>query len=195
MSKTSIIRLSRSALENNYAFLRKQMGKVKISSVVKGNAYGHSIRHFIPMAEDCGIEHFSVFSADEAREVKQYSRRNTDVMIMGYMDDPDIEWAVERDVSFFVFDIGRVRKAILAAKKAGKAARIHIELETGFNRTGFEEHALEALSDMINSHRKELHVEGLCTHYAGAESVANHVRGMHQIEQFQCSITGAGCGS
>ncbi len=184
MSKTSIIKLSQSALKTNYAFLRSHLGDVKISSVVKGNAYGHSIRNFVPMAESCGIDHFSVFSADEARQVKKYSSGKSDVMIMGYMEDADIEWAVEEGVSFFVFDLGRVRKAILAAVKYGKAAKIHIELETGFNRTGFEEHTLEALADIISSHKKEVHVEGMCTHYAGAESVANHVRVTKQIEQF-----------
>ena len=184
MSRTSVIRLSKAALENNYAFLRKHLGGVKISSVVKGNAYGHSIRTFVPMAEECGMDHFSVFSADEAREVRAVSTQESDVMIMGHMEDQDIDWAVENDVSFFVFDMGRVRKAVLASERIGKKARIHIELETGFNRTGFEEHVLEVLSDVINNHRNELFVEGMCTHYAGAESVANHVRVTRQIEQF-----------
>ena len=75
MSKTSVIKLSQQALQNNIDFLKTHMAGVKISSVVKGNAYGHSIRHFVPMAEECGIDHFSVFSGDEAREVKSVSRK------------------------------------------------------------------------------------------------------------------------
>ncbi len=185
MSKTSVIKLSQKALQNNINFLKSHLGDVKISSVVKGNAYGHSIRNFVPMAEECGIEHFSVFSGDEAREVKAVSGRNTDVMIMGFMADEDIIWAVENEVSFFVFEMGRVRKAIIAAQNSGKPARIHIELETGFNRTGFEEYMLESLADILNTHKDEVVIEGLCTHYAGAESVANHVRVTRQIEQFQ----------
>ncbi len=184
MSKTSVIKLSQKALQNNINFLKSHLGDVKISSVVKGNAYGHSIRNFVPMAEECGIEHFSVFSGDEAREVKAVSGRNTDVMIMGFMADEDIIWAVENEVSFFVFEMGRVRKAIIAAQNSGKPARIHIELETGFNRTGFEEYMLESLADILNTHKDEVVIEGLCTHYAGAESVANHVRVTRQIEQF-----------
>ena len=39
---TSHIEISRSALENNINFLRDFLGDgVRISSVVKGNAYGH----------------------------------------------------------------------------------------------------------------------------------------------------------
>ncbi|MCA6078732.1 alanine racemase [Fulvivirga sedimenti] len=184
MSKTSVIKLSQQALQNNIDFLKTHMGDVKISSVVKGNAYGHSIRHFVPMAEECGIEHFSVFSGDEAREVKSVSGRNTDVMIMGFMTDEDIEWAVQQEVSFFVFEMGRVRKAIIAAQNSGKLAKIHIELETGFNRTGFEEHMLEALADILVTHKSHVTIEGVCTHFAGAESVANHVRVTRQLAQF-----------
>ena len=67
MFETSRIELSRAALEGNLRFLKKQIGsKVVFSSVIKGNAYGHGIPLFIPMAEACGVRHFSVFSADEA---------------------------------------------------------------------------------------------------------------------------------
>ena len=69
MFDTSIIEISKSALQNNLNFLRKILGKrVIISSVIKGNAYGHNIEAFVPIAEDCGQKHFSVYSADEAQD-------------------------------------------------------------------------------------------------------------------------------
>ena len=38
-------------------------------------------------------------------------------MIMGFMTDEDIEWAVQEEVSFFVFEMGRVRKAFSPHRK------------------------------------------------------------------------------
>ena len=75
MLSTSVIELKRSALENNIEFIRGHISeRSKISSVVKGNAYGHGIKEFVCLAEGQGINHFSVFSADEAEEVFKCKR-------------------------------------------------------------------------------------------------------------------------
>ena len=58
----SWIELSESALRTNVRFLRRMMGPdVTVCSVVKGNAYGHGIEAFVPMAERCGIRQFAAF--------------------------------------------------------------------------------------------------------------------------------------
>ncbi len=83
--ESSSIELDGTALEHNFSYLRSIANKpVKISSVIKGNAYGHGISTFLPMAEECGINHFSVFGASEAHTALQ-ARVNpdTDIMIMG----------------------------------------------------------------------------------------------------------------
>ncbi|PKO95266.1 MAG: alanine racemase, partial [Bacteroidetes bacterium HGW-Bacteroidetes-9] len=50
MNGSTIITLNPNAVKNNIAFLRKQYGKkVKISSVLKANAYGHGIEQMVPM--------------------------------------------------------------------------------------------------------------------------------------------------
>jgi alanine racemase len=72
---------------------------------VKGNAYGHGLEEFVPMAESCGIHHFSVHSADEARKVLEVKHgEDTEIMIMGYIDNEDLEWAISKNISFrFLF--------------------------------------------------------------------------------------------
>lgn len=185
MKRTSTIELSESALRNNLEFLREELGDVRFSSVIKGNAYGHGVKEFVIMAERNGVDHFSVFSADEAREAVEASNGSSQFMIMGYVTGEDLEWAVSRGVSFFVFDMFRMQDALNMALKTGERARIHLELETGFNRTGFAEQELEELAGFLKKHKEHFKVEGVCTHYAGAESVANHVRVRKQKEVFE----------
>lgn len=186
MSSTSQIEISQSAFESNWSFLQSLFSKgTRISSVVKGNAYGHGIKEFVPMAERVGVDHFSVYSADEAREVIGVkAKEETEVMIMGFIANDDIEWAVLNNVSFFTFEFDRVRKAVEVAIKTGKRAKIHLELETGMNRTGFDEEELERLVPLLRKHKNELEIEGVCTHYAGAESIANHMRVQDQKARF-----------
>ncbi len=57
----SEIELSLDAMQHNLSFIKKFVKKnVKISSVIKGNAYGHGIEVYVPAAEECGIDHFAV---------------------------------------------------------------------------------------------------------------------------------------
>jgi alanine racemase len=186
VSHTSVLELSQEALDTNISFLRKLFGKrVRISSVVKGNAYGHGIEIFVPMAEKTGLDHFSVFSADEAYRVKQSITKDSEIMIMGMIDNSDLEWVVSEKIQFWVFDLSRLENALISAKRLNQPARIHIELETGFNRTGFPENDFEKVVQLLNKYKGFYSIEGMCTHYAGAESIANYYRIQKQIKKFQ----------
>lgn len=181
----STIYLHKGALLNNIEFIRRTIGdEVQLSSVVKGNAYGHGIEAFVPMAESCGIRHFSVFSAHEALRVFNVKSPETHIMIMGYLSEEEIEWAVQNDVSFFVFDTFRLEKAAEKASEIGSTARIHIEVETGMNRTGFDESQFPIVAEIMQRNLEFLRFEGICTHYAGAESIANYFRVTQQIRRF-----------
>lgn len=185
MKSPSVIELSKSALEKNLRFLRKQIGKETIfSSVIKGNAYGHGIEVFVPLAEACGVRHFSVFDASEALRTLNSRTCKSDIMIMGAIDNDELEWAIENDISFYIFNHYRLIKALDISKSIGKPARVHLELETGLNRMGLDEKDLEEVVKIITDNKENFKIEGVSTHFAGAESVNNYLRIQNQIEKF-----------
>ena len=185
MHTNSIIELNKIAYQQNIDFLKKTFGKkVTLSSVVKGNAYGHGITEFVNMAYDCGVSNFSVFDVEEAKLVKAQLKDQATIMVMGLVNEEDMEWVIENGVEFFVFDKNRLTKAIKTAKKAHKKALVHIELETGMHRTGFEKKELNSVITILKKESQHLIFKGLCTHYAGAESIANYYRVDKQIKRF-----------
>src|SRR5690606_11998092 len=174
------------AYRNNINFLRGQIGGTAVfSSVVKGNAYGHGIENIVSLAERVGIRHFSTFSADEAYRVFKSSKKNSQIMIMGMLENSSLSWIIQNNISFYVFELDRLREAVKEAKNLNIKAKIHIEVETGFHRTGFEWHEKEILLETIQKNTEHLELCGLCTHYAGAESINNYVRIQDQIKFFQ----------
>jgi alanine racemase len=182
---TSRIELSESALRKNIKFLRQVIGPNAVfSSVIKGNAYGHNIPTFVPLAEKCGIRNFAVSSAYEAFIAKDSFTRDSHVMIMGDICRAAIEWAIENDVSFYIFTIDWLKEALNVAQKIGRPARIHLEVETGMHRTGLEPRNLDKAIEIINANADLLKIDGVCTHYAGAESISNYVRVQEQIHKF-----------
>lgn len=185
MISTSKIEISRSALKHNIQFLRGHFGQdVLFSAVVKGNAYGHGIEQVVPIAEENGIKHFSVFSGDEALRVHKIIKPGTKLMVMGWITEENISWAIRNDVEFSLFNLQVAYTVAELARKIRKPARIHIELETGMYRTGFEPEKLRKLVALIKENPECFIVEGLCTHFAGAESIANHVRVKKQISEY-----------
>jgi alanine racemase len=185
MRYPSFIEISTSALQHNLNFLRNYLNpNVRISSVVKANAYGHGIGVFVPVAEDCGIDHFSVFSLDEAYLVKKALKNHADIMVMGWTGLSDVVWAVEAGIEVFVFELDTLHAMIAAAKKTGKKALIHLEVETGMNRTGLTTADMKKAVKLIRENPDWVTTKGLCTHYAGAESISNYFRITNQIKNF-----------
>jgi alanine racemase len=186
---SSWIELSGSALRSNLRFLRRLVGRrTEIASVVKGNAYGHGIEAFVPLAERCGVRRFATFSASEALRVAACRQRHSEIMIMGDLPDEAVPWAVEEGVSFYIFDLPRLDRAIRAARRIGRPARVHLELETGLNRTGLAGRTLERVVERVLGAGDAVLVEGVCTHYAGAESIGNQVRIERQIADFKVKV-------
>ena len=185
MFESSRLELSKSALQQNLRFIQRSLPSTcSLSSVVKGNAYGHGIDLFIPLAEECGVRHFSTFSADEAYEVKRVAKPDSSLMIMGDVEGDALEWAIMNDISFFVFEMDRLRSALDIAQKFDMQARVHLEVETGMNRNGLIEEEFNQVLQLVRENDQAVQVEGICSHLAGAESISNHYRIEQQLERF-----------
>ncbi len=183
---TSRIDLSHAALARNLSFIRRWIGPgVRLSSVVKGNAYGHGIEQFVPLAEQLGVRHFAVFDGWEAWRVhSSLEHDDSRVMVMGMIDGEDLEWAVAHGVELYVFDVHRLQEVVAAARRLERPARIHLEIETGLHRTGLGDGQLDDAVAIIRSAGAVLEIAGVCTHLAGAESIGNYLRIQHQIVRF-----------
>ena len=187
MIPSSYIELSKAALKQNIKYLKQRIGNARFVSVIKGNAYGHGIKQFLPLAEKCGIDFFAVTDAQEALLASEVKDKKSHIVIMNMIDNEVLGWAIDNGISFFVFNFDRLENTIKIAKKSKIKARIHLELETGFNRSGFSEDEIDKVSGLINRNRDHLILDGICTHYAGAESIANYHRIMQQKERFHKS--------
>lgn len=184
MKHTSYIELSESALIHNLKFIRQTLGKSFFSAVVKGNAYGHGIQPFSKMLYQHDVRHYSVFSVDEARQIKNVLPNDITLLILGFIDEGSLAWVIENGIEFYVFDFDRLKQSLLIAEERNLTAKIHLELETGMNRTGIPDEEIEVVLTMLTQHPKYVELVGVCSHLAGAESIANYKRIIDQIKKF-----------
>ncbi len=189
MFETSAIELSAAALRNNLQFIRKQMKKgVRLCSVVKGNAYGHGLTEYVQLAMDAGVDYFAVHAVEEAHKLLETLPSAPDLFVMGEIENEAIEWAILNGIEFAVFDFTRLNRTLNYAQKHAIKAKIHIEIETGMQRTGFAPADLPELCNYLNDHPAHFTFQGLFTHFAGAESLANHFRISKQIELYNLAL-------
>ncbi len=189
MFDTSTIKISNSAFINNLNFIKARMKKgVRFCSVVKGNAYGHGIAEFTDMAIKAGVDYFGVYSAEEAYVLRNNTSSNIDIFIMGAADDDATEWAIKNNIEFSAFDFTRLNNTLNYSKKHKLKAKIHIEMETGMRRTGFNMEHIPELCKWLKQNSNHITFQGLFTHYAGAESKANQFRITEQISNFKSAL-------
>ena len=188
---TSFIEISESAIKNNLKFIHGMIGPdVTFSSVVKGNAYGHGIKTYCPLAYMQGVRHFSVSDGNEAFALREaIPEKDITILIMGMIDNQDMEWAIVNEIEFYVFNFSRLKAAIAAAQKMGRKAKVHIQVETGMNRLGFETNELSAVMALAQNNPDNMEIKGICTHLAGAESIANYKRISGQQSKFKRILT------
>lgn len=183
---SSTIFLSKKALADNLSFIRSFMNeKTSLSAVIKGNAYGHGARKMLPVLQELGVDHFSVFSSYEAKQVADLLNPQSSLMIMGDIPDQDASWIVENEFEFFVINLSTLTYFLKEAKKQKKKISIHLEIETGMNRHGLEKADWQTLITILNKNKEHINLKGICTHFAGAEDSANHDRIIGQQKIFR----------
>ncbi len=185
MFETTAIEISRSAYSNNIKLIKELSGRSMVCPVFKGNAYGHGLGLMVQLAMDNDLSYFAVFSADEAYQALNVCGKQGHIMIMGMIPAEAMEWAVSEEISFYIFHLQRLEEALSAAKKVGKRAVIHLEVETGMNRTGLDKSQFKSALETIRKHPQYLRYAGICTHLAGAEGIANYYRIQKQIKRFK----------
>lgn len=156
-------------VRHNYHTACRECPGARVIPVLKADAYGLGAAKVAKALTEAGVTLFAVAEYLEAVEVRQQSGQ--DVLVMGYTHPAFYEDAVEKGIVLTMPDLESARLLNEAAEKRGKTARIHVKVDTGLHRLGFDpETAVGAISEIAAM--PFLRIEGLFTHLAlrGEES-------------------------
>ena len=175
------LEIDKKAIKHNYETFRKLITKeTKMLGVVKSNAYGHNLIEFSKELEKLGIDYLAVDSAIEGIALRREGIK-TPILVLGYTLPEMIEKAVVNDLEIAVsnFDYFSVIKNL----KLSKPVKVHIKVDTGMHRHGFQESDIEKVIKLIEKNKK-IKVVGLYTHFANAKNPAFPKDTKKQIEIF-----------
>ena len=160
--------VSLAAIHHNVEEARKRLlPETKILAVVKADAYGHGAVRVAQSLEDIA-DFFAVATLEEGVELREHNIVRP-ILILGYTSPLQYSEMVAWDIRPSIYHYEDARKLSETAVREGKTARIHIALDTGMTRIGFQ--VTEEAADEIQkiSELPNIEIEGLFTHLSCAD--------------------------
>lgn len=135
--------------------------------VVKANAYGHGALKISEIALEFGVDKLATATLDEALAIKQRLPK-AEILVLGYTSPKLIYEAIINDITLCVYH-EEVAKAInKIAYSLNKIAKIHIKLDTGMGRIGYQ-YTQKSINEIIQINNfTNVEIEGIFTHFATA---------------------------
>lgn len=180
------IEVDSAALKKNYETFRKIVGrKCSLMTVVKSNAYGHSLTDIATLASHVGVDWIGVDSITEALALRERGIRKP-ILVLGYTLPERLADALHNSISVTISSIESLRT--LETIGPYTKLKIHLKIDTGMHRQGFFPHEFEKILIHLAS-MPHILIEGIYTHFAAAKDPANQKDTLAQIEQFEQALT------
>ena len=182
--KRSWAEVKLSEIEHNYFAIRERLPKnCKFMGVVKADAYGHGAVQIARYLEILKCDYLSVACIDEAAELRTAGNQ-LPILVLGTTRPEFSDHLFELDAAQTVGDLELAEAYSSAAVRLGKTLKVHLKLETGMGRLGFDvknggiDEALAALR------LPGLEPEGVFTHFAAPDELGKDAYTKKQFRVF-----------
>lgn len=177
------VRIHKDAILKNLRDYRKTVPGVSVCPVLKSNAYGHGLTEVAQILEPENCDFFIVDSLYEAYKL-QSAKIKTPILILGYSDPNNLKGTFGPRKFPFHFTVSDF-EGIDTYAHIG--AEVHLEVDTGMNRMGFNMEDLEAALQKAKD--ANLNIVGLFTHLADADNPESDRYTQEQVSKFQRAIS------
>lgn len=182
------LRVSLGAIRRNAKLLRDMVGPKHAAFVVKSNAYGHGLIETARAAEPLA-RRICVYAFEEALALRGGGITKP-ILVLGPIPLEALDDVMAAKLDLALWDTGEfARRLANAARKQQTRAPVHVKVNTGLNRLGFEPHELtDAVEDYL--HVSEIEIAGIFSHFSSAEELDSPST-MQQLETFERAIANA----
>lgn len=159
----------------------------KMAAVIKADAYGHGALEVSEAIEDLPyLWGYAVATVDEALTLTRAGRKKP-ILILGISFPDQYEDIVSNDIRPAVCEYETAKALSDIAVKKNKTCHIHIKIDTGMSRIGFQ--VTEENADIIAqiAALPNICIEGIFTHFAQADET-DKTPAMNQLSLFRKMI-------
>jgi alanine racemase len=168
-------------LSANWSALQAFVAPAKAMLIVKANAYGHGLfeiaRHLGPRADAIGV------GVLEEGVLLRRMGITAPILVMGGVWADQIPEYIKNDLALTASSVGRLEQIAQAAAALGRAAKVHLKIDTGMERVGVHHYNAASMQEAALRFAPGVRVEGIYSHFANADAEdLSHAR--LQLERF-----------
>lgn len=140
----------------------------RVMAVVKADGYGHGSVQVARAALDVGVDFLMVALLEEALHLRN-NGIDVPIFVIGRIRPEDVYVAVEHNITLAAFQLDWIKR--VNELKLDKKLQVHLEFETGMNRTGIT--SLEELTAIVEEVKRgnNIQITGAFTHFATADEI------------------------
>jgi Alr-MurF fusion protein len=178
----TILEIDLDAITHNLNLYRDRLKpSCKLMVMVKALAYGSGSAEISNLLQYHKVDYLAVAYTDEGIELRN---NGIELPIMVMSPKNDLEQLINYQLEPEVFDIDQLKNLVDDLEVKNKELSIHVNLNTGMNRMGFEpEEIIELTQILLNS--KSIKVKSVFTHLAGADSSDHEEFSLAQLANFE----------
>lgn len=155
--------------------------EVKICLPVKANAYGHGLVHIAHAACEEGIDYLGVACLQEGILLRQ-AKVNIPILVFGAIHLEQIPELIKHDLEFSIASHYKARIVAEAAQALNKKVKVHLEVDTGMQRTGVRTVTAPSVLEFMRSEGC-FEISGVYSHLATSDDT-EHPFSKTQINEF-----------
>lgn len=159
--RPTVMEVNIDKFNTNIEKIKKYVGNKTLMPIIKANAYGTYINENIDIINKFDI--VAVAIVDEAIELRKHGYKN-EIFILNQPYFEEIENIIKYNITIGISDNLFLEKIL----KIKENIKIHLEIETGMNRTGIKIENLKNFIDKIKQ-KQNIIVEGCYTHLSSAD--------------------------
>jgi alanine racemase len=176
----TVFEINLNALTNNFNVYRKLIEpKTKIMAMVKAFSYGTGSYEIAKTLAFNQVDYFAVAYADEGVVLRKAGIK-TPVMVMN-PEKSSFDLILKYNLEPAIYNLSILNDLIKAIN--GQEIGIHIELDSGMKRLGFDESQLQDLL-LVLSQNNHIQIKSILSHLAASEAHEHDAFTQNQIDKF-----------
>ncbi len=175
--RATIMEVDKERFNHNINEIRKYVKGKELMPIIKANGYGTYINKDIGLINQFNI--VAVAIVDEAIELRNLGF-NKEIFVLNQPYAEEIDDIIKYNITVGISEIEFIKKLIEKNEKVN----VHIELETGMNRTGIKKENLDEYIELIK--KSKINVEGVYTHLSSADFDNEYT--IYQLNNFKYGV-------
>ena len=175
--RPTIMEINTKNFINNINKIKKYVNK-EIMPIIKANGYGTHINQNISLINMFNIVGVAII--DEAIELRKINYQK-EIFVLNQPSIEDIPDIIKYNITIGISEISFIKELIKTTEKI----KVHLEIETGMNRTGIKPEDINKILSLLNKNNKII-IEGIYTHLSSADSDSEYTK--KQLEIFEYAV-------